>query len=104
MDDMGKFSLTEQAQKRRLENFLRNMRQFKLFNSEKLPQPEHSEAKIYAITIKDMAPALRLPEKYQGPKFTASLMINCTLCQPGIGLFGRTSRLQQVNDKKEPVK
>ena len=69
-----------------------NMRSFKFYNTDKLPPPKLSQPKFYSIQIKNLSPQLKMPEEYKdGKKYHVALSINSTLCDPKIGLFGRTS-------------
>ena len=69
------------------------MRGFKLINADRLPAPQHNQPRIYAIKL--WQEKLKVPHKYH-QKF-ASLQLNCTLCLPGVGLFGRTARLSKAS-------
>ena len=66
------------------------MKSFKLFNDSKLPDPEYDEVKMYGISLSEISPAFEMPAKYKDPKFVIDLQANCTLCDPTVGLFGRT--------------
>jgi len=70
------------------------MRLFKLFNNDLLPPPKHKATKLYSIQLSNLTPAISVPQDYRGDKYLADLQLNCTLCCPQVGLFGRTAILK----------
>ena len=75
------------------------MKDFKLYNNDRLPAPKHSATKMYSIKLSDLNPSLSMPEAYRGQQYLADFLLNCTLCNPKVGMFGRTASLR---GSKEP--
>jgi hypothetical protein len=68
------------------------MRLFKLFNAERLPPPKHSESRLYAINLDKLSPPFTMPKEYSdASKFSYSMQVHYTLCDPAVGLYGRTA-------------
>jgi hypothetical protein len=49
---------------------------------------------MYSVSLSNLNPPLSMPEAYRGPEFLADFQVNCTLCDPLAGLFGRTASLK----------
>ena len=78
---------------------MNNMRLFKLFNNDLLPAPKHNKTKAYSIQLSNLTPAINMPQDYKGEQYLADLQLNCTLCCPQVGLFGRTAILKSGEPK-----
>ena len=78
------------------------MKAFKLFNDAKLPGPAYDDPKLFGISLSEMNPPFKMPDnsKFEDPKYLVDFQANCTLCDPSIGLYGRTV----VCRSGEPVK
>lgn len=54
--------------------------------------PIGKDSMFYVIWIRNALTRFQVPDEFKNkPKYVASLQINCTLCDPCVGLFGRTA-------------
>jgi len=101
----NKHSLDDSEQAKRLQKWLHNMKFFKLFNSDRLPSPVHDNYKMYAIIFENLSQVIKVPEipNYSSDRLAVTVQLNCTLCDPQVGLFGRTCMVksggQEVDEK-----
>ena len=85
------------------------MRLFKLFNADRRPSPAYDEYKMFAIVFEDMQPAIKVPPipGHEAEQLAVTVQLNCTLCDPQVGLYGRTCVIrsggEEVDHKGQPV-
>ena len=79
------------------------MKSFKLFNADRLPSPIHQDHKVYAIVFSDLMPEIKVPKMpgIQPDQQLITVQINGTLCDPKVGLYGRTSSVKFGGDEKD---
>lgn len=84
------------------------MKLFKLFNADRLPAPA-GEFRMFTIVFEDLVPALKVPAipGYAAEQLAVTAQLNCTLCDPQAGLYGRTCIIrsggEEVDSKGRPV-
>lgn len=85
------------------------MRLFKLFNADRLPAPVKGQYKMFAIVFEGLRPPIALPPipGHDPAQLAVTVQLSCTLCDPGVGLYGRTCSVRsggaEVDRKGHPV-